>query len=154
MSIRTTIGLLILLGCPRLGLGHGVEYESFAVGSGIKATYSDETPMAYCDVAVFAPDDANAEYQTGITDRNGCFAFVPDTSGVWQVTVDDGMGHQVAAMISVDSLLVASTTARQDANRLSSLVVGISLIFGLFGVYALLRDSRRAGRSDPPQPKP
>jgi len=145
MRTRAAVGtLLILFGCPRFCLGHGVEHEIFAVGTGIKARYSDETPMAYCDVAIFTPDDLDSEYQTGTTDRNGCFAFVPDTSGVWRVTVDDGMGHLLTAEISVDSLQVASTKARHGGDRLSSVVVGISVIFGLFGLFALLRGSRRA----------
>ena len=136
--------LLIVLGCPLLCLAHGVKHEVFDVGTGIKATYSDETPMAYCEVAVYAPDDDASEYQTGITDRNGCFAFVPDASGVWRVNVDDGMGHLVTAEISLDSLQVASTSVRQVGDRMSSAIVGISVIFGLFGIYALLRGSRRA----------
>jgi nickel transport protein len=153
MRTRITVGtLLIVLGYPLLCLGHGVEHEIFAAGTGIKARYSDETPMAYCDVAVFAPDDTDSEYQTGTTDRNGCFAFVPDTSGVWRVTVDDGMGHRLTAEIPVDSLQVARTNARHGRDRVSYAIIGISVIFGLFGLFALLRSSRRApdgpGRGD------
>ena len=151
MRARTTVGVLLLvLGCPVLCLGHGVKHEIFAVGTGIKATYSDETPMAYCDVEIFAPDAADTEYQTGITDRNGCFAFVPDTSGVWQVKVDDGMGHLVTAEISVDSLRAESTGTRHGRDRVSSLIVGISVIFGLFGVFALFRNARRTRASSEP----
>ena len=145
MRIRAVArGLLVVVGYPVLCLGHGVEYEVFDVGTGIKATYSDGTPMAYCDVAVFAPDDDASEFQTGITDRNGSFAFVPDTSGVWRVTVDDGMGHMVTAEISLDSLQVVGTDARQSSDRLSSVVVGVSVIFGLFGLYVLLRGTGRS----------
>jgi len=146
VTIRVAIGiLLIALGHPSLCLGHGVETETFAVGTGVKARYSDESPMAYCDVAIFAPDDAEQEYQTGITDRNGCFAFVPDTSGVWRVIVDDGMGHQVTAEVAVDSLQATGTDDHHHSgDRTSSAIVGVSLIFGLFGIWALLRGSRRA----------
>ena len=148
MRFRRTVGaVLILLGVPVLCLGHGVSYEVFDVGTGIKATYSDDSAMSYCDVSVFAPDDAEVEYQTGITDRNGCFAFVPDASGIWRVTVDDGMGHLVTAEISVDSLGVESLTAPRGPDRLSSLIIGISVIFGIFGIFALLRGSRRTSAS-------
>ena len=143
MRARAAVRALLIVFCyPLLCLGHGVKHEVFDVGTGIKATYSDETPMAYCEVAVFAPDDETSEYQTGITDRNGCFAFVPDTSGVWQVRVDDGMGHLVTAEISLDSLQVASTNVQRGGDRMSSAIVGISVIFGLFGLYALLRGRR------------
>ena len=134
---------LVVFACPLLCLAHGVKHEVFDVGTGIKATYGDGTPMAYCEVAVFAPDDDVSEYQTGITDRNGCFAFVPDADGLWRVRVDDGMGHLVTAEISLDSLQVASTNVRQGGDRLSSVIVGISVIFGFFGLYALLRGSKQ-----------
>ena len=140
---------MAVVGCPLACLGHGVKHEVFEVGTGVKATYADETPMAYCEVAVFAPDDDASEYQTGITDRNGCFAFVPDTSGAWRVTVDDGMGHLVTADISVDSLRVANPGTRQGPDRMSSLIMGISVIFGLFGVYVLFRGSGRSATSVP-----
>jgi len=145
VTVRAAIGvMLIAFGHPSLCLGHGVETETFAVGTGVKARYSDESPMAYCDVAIFAPDDAEQEYQTGITDRNGCFAFVPDTSGVWRVTVDDGMGHLATVEVAVDSLQATGTGGHHADDRVSSALVGVSLIFGLFGIWALLRGSRRA----------
>lgn len=145
MMARAAVGsLLVLLGCPLLCLGHGVDHEVFEAGTGIVARYSDQTPMAYCDVAVFAPGATDDQFQTGSTDPNGCFAFVPDTSGVWRVTVDDGMGHLLTAELSVDSLKAASSGARHGGDRLSSAVVGISVIFGLFGLYALLRASKSA----------
>ena len=140
---------LVVVGCPLVCLGHGVKHETFDVGTGIKATYSDETPMAYCEVAVFAPDDSTSEYQTGITDRNGCFAFVPDTSGTWRITVDDGMGHLVAAEIAVDSLGVADTQPQRGMGRGHSLITGISVIFGLFGVYVLFRGTGRSRGREP-----
>jgi len=54
------------------------------------------------------------------------------------------LGHLVTAEISVDSLEAASSGARQAGDRVSSMAVGISVIFGLFGFYALVRASRNA----------
>jgi len=137
--------LLAVLGFTTFCLAHGITHEILEVGAGVKATYSDESPMAYCDVAIFAPGGPESEFQTGTTDPNGCFAFVPDTTGVWRVTVDDGMGHLLTAEVSVGPEGVEATGAARGYDRVRSVVVGISVIFGLFGVLALLRSRRRPG---------
>ena len=43
---------------------------------------------------IYSPADTEEEFQTGRTDANGVFAFVPDTAGEWGFIVDDGMGHR------------------------------------------------------------
>ncbi|MFC1526871.1 hypothetical protein ACFL6X_08695 [Candidatus Latescibacterota bacterium] len=148
MSQAIFAALLVVLGAPEHGFGHGVTHEAFDVGAGIKATYSDGTPMAYCDVTVFAPDDPDSEFQIGSTDPNGCFAFVPDTTGDWRLTVDDGMGHLLAAEIRVGLGGVESVGGQPGGDRLSSVVVGISVVFGLFGAATLLL--RRLRPDSPP----
>ncbi|NQT92354.1 MAG: hypothetical protein HQ559_06305, partial [Lentisphaerae bacterium] len=76
-----------------------MKHRVFKAGAGIEAAYDDGSPMAFCDVSVFSPGDPVSEYQTGITDPRGRFAFIPDTNGVWKVTVDDGMGHMAIAEV-------------------------------------------------------
>jgi nickel transport protein len=94
--------------------------------------------MAFCDVAVFAPDDTETPYQEGCSDRNGCFAFVPDTNGIWRVTVDDGMGHRMEARVDASSTLATGIGSRRGADRLPGVVLGVGLLLGVFGAYALL----------------
>jgi hypothetical protein len=55
--------------------------------------YSDQTPMAYSEVKVFSPENAELEYQNSRTDANGWFAFVPNVTGEWSFATNDGMGH-------------------------------------------------------------
>lgn len=136
--------LLATLTWPTLCLGHGVTHEVFDTGTGIRAAYDDGSPMEYCDVAVYSPADGETEYQTGTTDPNGCFAFVPDTAGVWRVTIDDGMGHMVSAEVTVDSLGVPRLGSEAGGvGRLSDAVGGVGAILGLFGLLTLLRSSRQ-----------
>ena len=148
-------GLIVVLTVPWPCLGHGGAYEVLRDAGGIRAVYDDGSPMALCDVSVFAPDRPEEAYQTGITDPHGRFAFVPDTHGMWRVTVDDGMGHRVEAAVPVDSAFghehEHGHEHRHAAGRLSGLVVGISVIFGLFGVLALLSRKRGAAGNGPNQ---
>jgi nickel transport protein len=94
--------------------------------------------MAFCDVTVLAPQSSEEPYQEGTSDRNGCFAFLPDTNGTWKVAVDDGMGHLVEARIEIDSIGRRRTETAHPPDRLGGTVVGISVIFGIFGVYAMV----------------
>ena len=55
--------------------------------------YADQMPMAYSEVQIFSPADANIPYQKGRSDQNGFFAFKPDQPGVWSFSANDGQGH-------------------------------------------------------------
>jgi len=145
--VRTALAWVLLiwaaLAWPTTVFGHGVTHEVFGAGTGIRATYDDGSAMEYCDVAVISPADDGVEFQTGTTDRHGRFAFVPDTAGVWRVTVDDGMGHMMTVDVTVDSLgAIAAAPHDHGIGRLSGTVGGEGAILGLFGLWALLRGSK------------
>ena len=143
---RTNILLsvfVITASVPLVGWAHGVSHRTFEVGTGIEATYDDGRPMAFCDVEVFSPADSEAAYQVGSTDPQGCFAFVPNTNGLWRITVDDGMGHTVTAQVQTDATAVPKASTGQGLSRPLGLLVGLSIIFGFFGVYSLARQATR-----------
>lgn len=63
--------------------------------------YADGKPLTYCEILIYGPEDDEIEFQNGRTDRNGCFAFLPDQKGVWLVEVKDTQGHSATAQIVV-----------------------------------------------------
>ncbi len=136
MRMLMALTALLLLACAGPAPGHGVQHSASQEGTAIRASYDDGNPMAFCDFAVFAPGE-DLEYQTGITDRNGGFAFLPDTLGIWRVTVDDGMGHLVQADIEIGPQGLASGGSAVRQDRLSAAVVGVSVIFGLWGLWMM-----------------
>ena len=136
------IAVLAFLATPLSALAHGAQCAVAQDGTVVTATYSDGTPMAFCDAAVFAPDDAEQPYQTGSTDRNGCFAFRPDTNGTWKVTIDDGMGHRAAAEVVLNTGSV--TVSGPPRAVLAGPVIGVCLILGIFGVLAMSLSLKRS----------
>ncbi len=135
---------------PVLSMAHGVSYHACREGTAIEAAYDDGRPMAFCDVTVTSPANSPDSYQNGETDPHGRFAFVPDTNGLWKLTVDDGMGHVVTADVLVGHM---DANGRHDQPghdaripRPTALVTGLSIIFGLFGIYSLAR----CGKQQPP----
>ncbi len=138
VASRTVIPLLVgLLATPGMAGAHGVFHQvtrSEAVL--VTAEYDDGDPMSYAEVKIHPPGDGKIAHQTGRTDRNGCFAFVPDVQGQWRVTIDGGMGHVVEAVVTVDE---AFHVRREDGDRRNfpkwqGIAVGLGIIFGLCGI--------------------
>lgn len=141
------VARVLLLGCAVFCVAHGTGYEVFEGGTCVRALYDDGSPMAFCDANVFAPGEDEEAYQAGTTDRNGCLAFVPDTNGTWRVVVDDGMGHSVRAPVDVKAGRMTGDARRLPMGRGPGMVIGLSLIVGGFGLYALVRQhAQRVGR--------
>lgn len=107
-------------------------------GVGVRAVYDDGNPVSFSDASLFAPAGGPPIF-TGMTDRNGCFMFSPDTSGVWRVTVDDGMGHVVTAELPVGGAIATPAADGRRPPKRYGVVAGLAGIFGIFGWWAYLR---------------
>jgi len=107
-----------------------------AVGESVivTANYGGTAPAAFCQVAVFSPAKAGAEFQTGRTDARGRFAFLPDVGGKWRVIVDDEMGHRQEATIDWNAAggPAAEATAQPAWQKA---LTGASLLLGLTGMW-------------------
>jgi nickel transport protein len=134
------IALVLNVSAASVSWSHGVDGDvTPAHGYCVTVRYDDGEPMSYAAVVIQAPD-ADIEFQTGRTDRNGCFMFQPDGKGNWHVVVRDGMGHGVALDLEVGAGNASdkpeqSGVERQvgDLPRAISVFAGLSIIFGLSG---------------------
>ncbi|MBN2231651.1 MAG: hypothetical protein JW781_02365 [Deltaproteobacteria bacterium] len=120
---------------------HGVEgYIENITGACVYAGYDDGEPMAYAAVEV-RPEGAKLAFQTGRTDRNGCFMFRPDGPGRWQVVVNDGMGHRLAldyeAAADPTTAEPHATPRARDGGltRAVKIITGMAVIFGICGFF-------------------
>jgi nickel transport protein len=84
-------------------LAHGVVWRQAPSDQTISLhfLYSDQTPMMYSKVQLFSPAEAEIPYQSGVTDKNGGFAFIPNTPGLWKFESNDGQGHLASGEIEV-----------------------------------------------------
>lgn len=151
MKIRNFI-----IGLAVVGLIFLFEGKSFAHGTGyrqinLKAIpleffYSTGEKMSYREVKVFSPKDSKFPIQTGRTDEEGRFAFIPDVSGDWKVIVRDEEGHQCEAKINLTSLSSdddisphrggeSNNVAR--GSMVKEAILGVSLIFNM-AVFVIL----------------
>ncbi len=126
-----------------IGWSHGVDgYVEPIEAHCVTAMYDDGEPMSYAAVEIKAPNSEIA-FQTGRTDRNGCFMIKTDNPGDWQVVVSDGTGHRLALDFSVSAdkenlqavEKVSSPRAIHHAmERPIKIIAGLSIIFGLCGI--------------------
>ena len=128
-------------------LAHGVQGRiSSQKAIMVESEYDDGEPISYAAVEVYGPMGKIA-FQTGRTDQNGRFLFFPDKGGEWKVIVNDGMGHQLVLKTSVDDNRDFieqnnQTKTVEDSWTFSGfqgVVMGIAVIFGVFGVITLCR---------------
>ncbi|MBN1163445.1 MAG: hypothetical protein JXB45_02595 [Candidatus Krumholzibacteriota bacterium] len=129
---------LLVLAVRVPALAHGARCSVRERTVGIEAVYDDGSPMSFCEVIVYSPDAEETEFMTAQTDRQGRFAFCPDRDGLWRITVGDGMGHQVSVEIEVEAGTARGAGGSRDGDdRIRGSIVGISVIFGLFGLCSL-----------------
>lgn len=95
--------VLFALTLPGGVAAHGTDYSLISGKQVIAAKffYSDKEPMRYSEVLIFSPENKEVEYQNGRTDQEGQFAFCPNKSGIWEIKVNDGMGHAVNTTLTV-----------------------------------------------------
>ena len=125
------------------GWCHGVEgYVEQIKAYCVTAMYDDGEPMSYAAVEIKAPQ-SDIAFQTGRTDRNGCFMVNTDTPGAWQAVVSDGMGHRLSLDFSVaagertpsEAKKTVSPTVSNQMSRPLKVIAGLSIIIGLCGFF-------------------
>ena len=135
------INCLFLLILPTsICWSHGVDgHIERTEGYCVTARYDDGEPMSYAAVEITAPD-AEIGFQTGRTDRNGCFMFRPEVLGRWKVVVSDGMGHRLALPLEIGANSEAAgkndagvSASASGMSRPAKIITGLCIIFGLCG---------------------
>jgi nickel transport protein len=124
-------------------VNYDVQQKSVAA---VKVFYTADDPASYAAFEVYAPDGGDLPHQTGRTDRNGFVSFIPDSHGTWKVKVlgESAHGyHGVTVEVKVDKDLNLESFKKPLAAQYTKFVTGISLIIGLFGIYALYSSRKK-----------
>jgi nickel transport protein len=134
--------LVLLLATSELAFAHRVFHEITKKEAVlVTAEYDDGEPMGYAAVKVYSPAGGKIEHQNGRTDKNGCFAFVPDSPGRWRITIDGEMGHLIDTTFAVDEALgvVKKEETGRGCSRWHGVATGLGVIFGLCGFACYIR---------------
>ena len=139
----------ILLGVSSFAIetafAHGVTASGITSKTvAVHFEYAGGDPMSYAEVLVFAPEskDGDAEFQNGRTDAKGNFAFVPTTSGTWNISATD-MGHRAELDVTVtQDGAVQASSATSGASQPLRIILGISIILNLLCAALLLKQRK------------
>lgn len=153
MQIIVLIVMALLV--PGRAEAHGTEgWLEDGKGMQLVARYDDGEPMRFAEVTVTCSELENGSttvFQTGNTDRNGIFIFVPDVVGRYRVTVRDEMGHQLVlgkTVQQVQETSVSKLTLSEDRAQSTALSkpigasAGVAAIFGFCGMVYGWRQKR------------
>jgi nickel transport protein len=136
---------LVLLGVQSPLHGHTVNYEAQQKGMAVRVFYTAKDPASYSEFEVYGPGDT-LPHQTGRTDKNGFVAFVPDRAGPWKLKVlgESAHGfHGVTIDVNVDQDLNLESFSKPLVATSTKLITGISLIIGVFGIYAFIKSRKK-----------
>ncbi len=149
--MKTLAGFLLLLsvclfGESRDSLGHSINYHIEEKGIAVRAFYAEKDAAAYSQYEIWGPGDReDLPHQTGRTDKNGFLSFVPDRPGMWKIRVwgESSHGfHGFTTEVKVNDSLNLASFSKPLVALHTKLITGLSIIFGLFGIYAFLRSRR------------
>lgn len=129
--------LVAMLSGPATALAHGV-HTHYKVEQSVTVdfSYEDHTPMAFDSYEIQPPDDSTP-FQVGRTNRLGQCVFHPDRPGTWQVRLWTEDGHGATVKINVGDDLMVEATEENRSQRGSKFIVGVSVIFGIFGMLSM-----------------
>ena len=122
------------------GYAHGVGYREISLKSiPLEFFYSTGEKMSYREAKVFSPNDSKFAVQSGRTDENGRFAFIPDVLGEWRVIVQDEEGHRCEAKINIteefftneNKIMNEQNNSPKGFELFIRALLGVSLIFNI-----------------------
>jgi len=133
---------------------HSINYQVLEKGIAVRAFYSEKDPSSYSQYERWGPvDREDLPHQTGRTDKNGFLAFVPDRAGTWKIRVwgESSHGyHGFTTEVKVDKELSLESFSKPLLATHTKLITGLSLIFGIFGIYAFLKSRRKQDKTHHP----
>ena len=106
----------------------------------VELRYGDGSPFSYESAEIYRPGET-VPFLAGRTDANGRLAFIPDRPGDWRVRAFSEDGHGGDFTVPANAADVSAAAA--ELGILGRLAVGLSLMFGVFGLWSLFLRKKR-----------
>lgn len=116
---------------------HTARMEPIHGAVGFQAFYDEDEPIVDAVVEVYEGDE-KVPLLTGISDAAGRFFFIPGTAATYRIVFDDGLGHMSEREFELDGF--DGLPAGPAPNDSKDVIIGICILFGLFGLFSLWKD--------------
>jgi len=144
MTFRRFLALLLCAWLPGQALAHDLQHE---IGEGeavsVRLFYADGSAFAFESYEVYRAGE-EVPFQVGRTDFLGRVVFLPDRAGTWRIKAFSEDGHGADFSLTTGEGSGIRDSSRPLLERHLGIVVGVSVIFGVFGIVDLWM--RRRGR--------
>jgi nickel transport protein len=139
MRYRLLVALLLCAWLPGRAAAHDLQHsidERAAVS--VKLFFADGGEFAFEAYEIYHAGD-EIPFQVGRTDAHGRVVFIPDRAGTWRLKAFSEEGH--GADFSFSTAAGGEVEDADDSflERHLRIVVGVSVIFGVFGLITLFR---------------
>lgn len=114
---------------------HGVDLQAeLTQAIAIQAQFDSGEPMGQARVTVYSPQDPATPWQTGTTDDQGHYTFVPDQAGEWEVTVRQaGHGDVLVIPVSAEGEVSGSVVSTATTSPLQRGIMVAAILWGCVG---------------------
>jgi len=143
MRGAAAMALLLCLWLPERAAAHDLRHsveEGAAVA--VKLSFADGNEFSFESYEVYHAGE-EIPFQVGRTDALGRIVFLPDRAGTWRIKAFSEDGHGADFSLTTGEQGAVESADRSIFERHSRLVVGVSIIFGIFGLVSLF--ARRKG---------
>lgn len=145
--MKRALLVLLLLSLPVCA--HTVDYDVTNGQATVVTTYLGDEEASYAEYEVFAPGETANPFQLGRSDARARVIFMPDRPGKWTVKVKADSQHGVHGAeitVDVDDKSVVKDFSKPLVATHTRLLIGVGLLFGMFGLYSLFRSRSQASK--------
>ena len=142
---RAFLIALLLVGIVSVRVfAHDLQRE-VAEGTGaveVRLFFSDGSVFSFEAYEVYREGE-DIPFQVGRTDALGRLVFIPDRAGTWRVKVFSEDGHGLDFSLATGEGGMLENAGGSSLEGYSRLLVGVCVIFGIFGLVNLFFRRRR-----------
>jgi nickel transport protein len=144
MSYVGGLALLICMWLPGQILAHDLQHSiDEAAAVYVEFFFADGNEFDFESYEVYRGGE-EVPFQVGRTDARGRLVFLPDRAGAWRIVVFSEDGHGADFSLSTGAQGGVEKSSGPLFERHLRIIVGVSIIFGIFGVIALFTRGRTA----------
>jgi nickel transport protein len=102
----------------------------------IRLHFADDSSFSFEEYMIYAEGEV-LPFQVGRTDARGRIVFIPDRPGKWRIRAFSEEGHGADFTIETGPEHAVVNTEKPFFERYTRIIVGVAVIFGIFGVLVL-----------------
>jgi nickel transport protein len=148
-NIKKTMKLFLVVLVIAVAAGtaqaHDLQHQiDEAAAVSVRLSFADGSDFAFESYEVYRSGD-EILFQVGRTDLQGRIVFLPDRAGTWRIKAFSEEGHGTDFSFTTGAAGGVRDANKPFLERHLRIVVGVSVIFGAFGLVDLMM--RRGWRS-------